>query len=749
MSKHSTNPSIELVSVTKRYGDKTVIDNLSLFFSKPGLYSIVGASGSGKTTLLSLMCGFERPTSGTIKKKGKVGFVFQESNLLSDFSVIDNIKIVGADENDALKLLEHFGLAELANTKANLLSGGEKQRVAVVRCLGMDSDFLVLDEPTGSLDKENAVKLFDQLKEISKEKVVIVVTHDRELAKTYSDIIFDLKDGKAISNKETEKQTTEDVCEANEEETSPVLSKYRLKYAFNLIKGKIGFFIASVILFTLSLTLEFFCLSFTMYDKAGTVYEASKVINAPYYSVSKVVVNEPTDKKITVNKGLVLENEISKAIDASPLLIRSNLQPKEKAIAPNVPCAWAMYASDWSFGNISGSLPSSNDEIVISDFAGEYLFGSKDIIGKTLTFSVFAENDTAFKVSAVIDTGYSEESFSSFFFDEAFQQEHFYEYISKYLTFYCPKDTGSKMLFDKGIVSLHASNFANAESASSYTNSFPLKYTRGSLVEGLPALTGSNIVVSEEFVNKYFADSPIGHSFSYPDIYNALNRNLYLELMNLYDLYPEVKVVGVSDMGADVAVSDDFFEKISQSYLPFVCDHLGVSISSRSQIEALDNIGVSFEYSSLGLVYDAAKTISDFAPSLYVVDGIILAIVILASFLVFSSLINRKMHEFAILRCLGASNKKIAGVFAAYLVVSLSLCFVLSVVAGSVLQVVLESFLKNSVFHVNVPYALFLWNPLSCLGLLATCLVVGLIIVLFPLVKIAKIDSGILLKKSV
>ena len=486
-----------------------------------------------------------------------------------------------------------------------------------------------------------------------------------------------------------------------------------------------------------------------MYDKAGTVYEASKGINAPYYSVSKVVVNEPTDKKVTVNKGLVLENEISKAIDANPLLIRSNLQPKEKAIAPNVPCAWAMYASDWNFGNISGSLPSSNDEIVISDFAGEYLFGSKDLIGKTLTFSVLAENDTTFKVSAVIDTGYSEESFRSFFFDEAFQQEHLYEYISKYLTFYCPKDTGSKRLFEKGIVSLHASNFANAESASSYTDSFPLKYTRGSLVEGLPALTGSNIIVSEEFANRYFADSPIGHSFSYPDIYNALNRNLYLELMNLYDLCPEVKVVGVSDMGADVAVSDGFFEKISQSYLPFFCDSVGVAISNRAQIEALDSVGVSFEYSALGLVYYAAKTISDLAPSLYVVDGIILAIVILASFLVFSSLINRKMHEFAVLRCLGADNKKIAGIFGAYLVVSLSLCFILSVAAGSILQIVLESFLKSSVFHANVPYTLFLWNPLSCLGLLATCLVVGLIIALFPLVKIAKIDSGILLKKSV
>ena len=750
MSKISTDSFIELVSVKKEYGNKVVLDDVSLLFSEPGFYSIVGSSGAGKTTLLSLMCGFEKPTSGTISKSGKVGFVFQESNLLTDFSVLDNIKIVGTEEKKALDLLKRFGLADLANTKANLLSGGEKQRVAVVRCLGFDSDLLILDEPTGSLDKENAVLLFDQLKEISKEKIVVVVTHDRELAEAYSDSVLTIKDGRVVADKPILSKPTQRGLQAEEEDKSSVLSKYRFKYAFNLIKGKIGFFIASVLLFTLTLTLEFFCFSFSMYDKVGTLYEASKSLDLPFYTVSQTLINEPTDKRVYLNKGSFLENEIKEAVQESPILIKTNLSAKEKAIAPNFPLSCGMYSSEWKFDDIEGSMPSSTNELIITDFAGKYLFGDGDIIGKTITFPAFFFGEEAtFKVSGYIKTNYSDESFHSFFFDSSYQDDHRYEYSSKYMTVYWPKENVSKTLYGIGSLPLAASNFAEAEAAATYTSSIAFEHTRASSVGSLPNLDGSNILVSQSFVDRFFAESPVGHSFAYPDLYKALNRTLYLENINMHDLYPEVTIVGVSDQIKDIAVSDEFFEKICQAYTPFFCNEIAARISTKNQVEAIERLGLSLGDSAIGSVYAVADLISDFSPSLYVIDGIILAIVILGSFLVFSSLINRKMHEFAVLRCLGASSRRIADIFVAYLAISFSLCFVLSVITGSILQAVLESFLKSLYFGSSIGFSLFLWNPLACLGLFATCFVVGALIALFPLIKIIKIDSGLLLKKSV
>ena len=595
----------------------------------------------------------------------------------------------------------------------------------------------------------NAIKLFEQLKEISKEKVVIVVTHDRELAETYSDTILNLRDGKVVADKPLASNPIENDSQIEGVEKSHVLSKYKLKYAFNLIKGKIGFFLASILLFTLTLTLEFFCLSFSMYDKVGTLYEASKSLNLPFYTVTQTLINEPTDKKVVLYKGSFLENEIKEAVQEDPLLIKNGLTAKERAIAPSVSFSFGMYSSEWDFKNVEGSMPSSKDEILITDFAGKYLFGDDDVIGKTVVFPFFFGEDATFKVSGYIKTNYSDESFHSFFFDSSFQTDHQYEYRSKYMTVYWPRESLSKTLFDRGSFSLPASNFAQTESATTYTSGIPFEHTRASSVEGLPALTGSNIIVSQSFVERYFAESPIGHTFTYPDLYNALNRVLYFEFMNMHDLYPEVTIVGVSDQIKDIAVSDEFFEKICQTYTPFFASEIGVRISKKSQIEEIERLGISLGGSAIESIYAVAALISDFAPSLYIVDGIILAIVILASFLVFSSLINRKMHEFAVLRCLGANNRRIAGIFVAYLAISFSICFVLSVIVGSILQVVLESFLKNIYLGGSVGITLFLWNPLACLGLFATCLVVGSLVALFPLIKIIKIDSGLLLKKSV
>lgn len=219
---------IKLVLATKVYEvDKgpsvRALDEVTLTFGEKGLVFILGKSGSGKSTLLNVIGGLDRLDAGDIVIKGKstkdftqaefdsyrntyVGFIFQEYNLLPDLTVGDNIalamRLQGLSENrdKVEKVLEELDLKGLYERKPNELSGGQKQRVAMARALVKDPQIIMADEPTGALDSKTGTDIFETLKKLSKERLVICVSHDREFAEEYGDRIIELKDGRVISD---------------------------------------------------------------------------------------------------------------------------------------------------------------------------------------------------------------------------------------------------------------------------------------------------------------------------------------------------------------------------------------------------------------------------------------------------------------------------------------------------------------------------------------------------------------------
>ena len=215
----------ELVKVYKTKGDAEVraIDGISVAFENTGMVFLLGKSGSGKSTLLNLCGGLDAPDSGEIVIKGRssrdfspsdfdsyrntfVGFVFQEYNILDEFTVEENIAIAlelqGKSKNkeQVNAILEQVDLTGYAKRKPNTLSGGQKQRVAIARALVKNPEIIMADEPTGALDSNTGRQVLETLKKLSAEKLVIVVSHDREFAETYGDRIIELKDGKIISD---------------------------------------------------------------------------------------------------------------------------------------------------------------------------------------------------------------------------------------------------------------------------------------------------------------------------------------------------------------------------------------------------------------------------------------------------------------------------------------------------------------------------------------------------------------------
>lgn len=205
--------------------ENKVLKNINIIFPDNGLVSIVGKSGSGKSTLLNILMGIEKPTEGKVyfnkkdisKFKDKqfsnyhldgVSLIFQSYNLFEDLTALENailplqmkgIKTSKAKEQ-ALVYFNKFGIAELANRKINNLSGGEKQRIAIIRSILVKPKAILCDEPTGALDYKNSEEIMGILKEISTKTLVIMVSHNKRLVNRYSDQILTLKDGEIVKN---------------------------------------------------------------------------------------------------------------------------------------------------------------------------------------------------------------------------------------------------------------------------------------------------------------------------------------------------------------------------------------------------------------------------------------------------------------------------------------------------------------------------------------------------------------------
>ena len=215
---------LKLEKITKEYtsGDTTVkaLKGIDITFRKSEFVSILGQSGCGKTTLLNIIGGLDRYTQGDLTINGKstkefkdkqwdayrnysIGFVFQSYNLIPHQSILSNVELAltisGVSKKErkerAMKALQDVGLGEQIHKKPNQLSGGQMQRVAIARALVNNPDIILADEPTGALDTKTSVQIMEILKEIAKDKLIIMVTHNPELAEKYSTRIVKILDG--------------------------------------------------------------------------------------------------------------------------------------------------------------------------------------------------------------------------------------------------------------------------------------------------------------------------------------------------------------------------------------------------------------------------------------------------------------------------------------------------------------------------------------------------------------------------
>lgn len=441
---------IEIKNIYKTYkskkGVKTqALDNVSFSLPDKGLYFILGKSGSGKSTLLNILGGLDKYDSGEIIVDGKntkkfrekdfdyyrntyIGFVFQEFNLLEEYNVYDNIILSKKLQKEKVSfqkiddLLTKVGIDGLGKRKINELSGGQKQRVAMARALIKNPKIILADEPTGSLDEETGKQIFELLKQISREKLVIVVSHDRESALLYANGMIELRDGKVILNNIEEDNLTPSQAFKAKKSHLPLLSS--LKFSLlNLGTKKIKL-IFTIILIAMSLI--FFGMSKVLshFDIEESYANTMVDSKEEYITISKTVYDDDSKEWLDDGTYHELDQEDMKAIQnkiKSPLYLQYKLNEdnmdigleinfkdvlmKEDKVAyyMMVPASnnFHYIEADASFinQNILGKFPTNYDEIMIHRYLADYIIKAGVLL---------YDNSSSFKQEYYMPTSYEE-----------------------------------------------------------------------------------------------------------------------------------------------------------------------------------------------------------------------------------------------------------------------------------------------------------------------------------------------------
>lgn len=329
--------------------ENVVLNDINISFPNTGLVSIVGKSGSGKSTLLNILMGIEKPTKGKVLFKGKniakfsdkqfskfhlngVSTVFQHYNLFDDLSALANVtlplKMKGMNSKKAKQLaIEEFrklGIEELTTRKVKNLSGGEKQRIAILRSVVTSPDAILCDEPTGALDVKNSREIMGILKNLSKEKLIIMVSHNKELVDEFSDYIIQLKDGKIVETNLPEERNNE---QQNRRTKSSYKSDWIGTFLHLNLKKNLGKNLFSVISCSVGFASLFLCVGFLIGSESSHEEALTKNLSIGNATVSKVESVEIADSPLTYQKTIRPElNEVDAELtEFSTIRVEENI----------------------------------------------------------------------------------------------------------------------------------------------------------------------------------------------------------------------------------------------------------------------------------------------------------------------------------------------------------------------------------------------------------------------------------------
>ena len=402
--------NLKLNNVNKIYNlgspsEYHALKDVNLEFDNSGLTLILGESGSGKTTLLNVIAGLLSITSGEIRtpfKDSYASFVFQDAQLLDDFTILDNLKYVvkmAGVEDKSVELLERFNLLKYKDHKANELSGGQKERLAIIRALLLDKPILLCDEPTGNLDSKNSKDIRNILKEESKDRLVIVVSHDKELFSEVADRIITIEDGTIVNDETINKNIIDKDFYAN---NSNLSLKNASRFSLQNIKKSPIRYCLTILSLIISLLIIIVGLNVFLVDESTSrknIYDD--------YDINYVNIMNGEKDSYVEYEGVSYEEYLDIKKDYSDVMLYSDDALSE--VFNGTTANEVYYSQSCSFDILYGTNTINDNEVIISDAMAYELAKRNDL--KLADLIGFVPNDYFnVKIVGIYDTSFNEKA---------------------------------------------------------------------------------------------------------------------------------------------------------------------------------------------------------------------------------------------------------------------------------------------------------------------------------------------------
>ena len=769
---------IEKIYLTKNSPQVVALKNINLTFESKGMVFITGKSGCGKSTLLNILGALDSCTSGSMIIENKnineftekeldnyrnsyVGFVFQEFHVLNAYNVYDNIRLakelqqekISEKELDAY--LEKVSLTNLGKRKMNELSGGQKQRIAILRALIKNPRIILADEPTGNLDKINSKQIFGILKEISQEKLVIIVTHDLEAAQKYADRIIELKDGEIINDT---KPTL------NPEKTTLTLKEshlpflFALKLAWNNLKRYPKKCILTIILFFISLLCCILLINSSLFNSTSLAIKLMNLNENYNIEVHKInyVQNTKWKEEWQTAEDQYLKNIYSGTTNpiyelydfTTPLTFYLNTPQEPSKLFPTTPniTSYVEIKDPKILTNLTGSIPTSSNEIVIHEYLADYIinYGIKEKNGSWIpqneeellskTHPIYLGDNEVY-ISGILkeETSYTEESLEDETTYAAYQN-----YIQKASTVYVKGFTNEVKLNQTKESTLNQFSLASDHQQKlSFTALDTLQENESLLT--IDALILGNSKFKEAY-EEYLNANPLSTEEetklwvnNYLKQYQTECNLFFQDFLNYQNIPITVKIIGIAD---ENILSSSLVEK----YMTTGKRKTGVLIheeNSHTLKKLLSNLNFQVTFLNVGEnPYEVSSniiSITNEVSTLYntLKKGIsFLALAFTAfTFLLLLNIVDDTVRyskkEIGVLRALGTSKKDIFKIFAIETSTITLLSYILSFIGWFILITCLNNWYSSIYSAKAIAFYTSIYTPILTLLLslgLALCI---------------------------